>query len=259
MQKSFITASMKYKYLIELAYDGTNYHGWQIQPNGISVQEVLEKGISTLAREKIRVVGCGRTDAGVHAQYFVAHFELFQEIPSEEQWLYKLNGFLPKDIVLFNIKRTGDDFHARFSALSRSYEYHLVCQKSPFLERYAYRPPGDLDMALMNRAARHLLTYSDFTSFCKSHTDTRTNNCDVREAVWKQKDDNHLVFHITANRFLRNMVRAIVGTLLEVGKGKISEADFCQIIEEKDRRKAGPSVPGKALFLTDVRYGAASL
>lgn len=245
---------MKNRYLIQLAYDGTSYHGWQIQPNGSSVQEVLQIALSTLLREEVKVVGCGRTDTGVHAKYFVAHIDIESSIEDADKLCYKLNGFLPKDIVVFDIKKTTEDFHARFIATSRSYEYHLVTCKSPFLSSYSYRPPFDLDFEAMNTAALHLLLTSDFTSFSKLHSDAHTNICDVREAYWEQKDAEHWVFHITANRFLRNMVRAIVGTLLDVGKGKIDEKAFCKIIADKDRGRAGISVPAQALFLTDVQY-----
>lgn len=245
---------MKHRYLIQLAYDGTSYHGWQIQPNAISVQEKLQDALSLLLREEVKVVGCGRTDTGVHASYFVAHIDLENTIEDVPKLLYKLNAYLPSDIVLFDIKATTEDFHARFLATSRSYEYHLVTRKSPFLQQYSYRPNFALDFVSMNTAAQHLLSITDFTSFSKLHSDTHTNNCDVREAVWKQEDEYHWVFHITADRFLRNMVRAVVGTLLEVGKGAISENQFCEIIAAKDRGKAGISVPGEALFLTDVKY-----
>lgn len=245
---------MNKRYAIELAYDGTNYHGWQIQPDASSVQEVLEKAFSLILREDISLVGCGRTDTGVHAKYFVAHIDVEKPIEDSSQLLYKLNSYLPKDIVLFDIKEVSEDFHARFSATSRSYEYHLVTRKSPFEESYAYRPNFSVNFDVMNKAAKRLLDFTDFTSFSKLHTDVKTNNCDVREAVWKQLDAHHWVFNITADRFLRNMVRAIVGTLLEVGKGKISLDQFAEIIEAKDRGKAGVSVPGKALFLSDIVY-----
>lgn len=245
---------MNQRYAILLAYDGTAYHGWQVQPNAITVQEVLEKAFSLILREEVSFVGCGRTDTGVHAKYFVAHIDVQQPIKNSSQLVYKLNSYLPKDIVLFDIKEVSEGFHARFSATARSYEYHLVTRKSPFEEYYAFRPPYNLDFEAMNQAAKHLFKYTDFTSFSKLHTDVKTNNCDIREAIWKSKDEHHWVFHITADRFLRNMVRAIVGTLLDVGKGKITEAEFCQIIEAKDRGIAGVSVPGKALFLSDVVY-----
>lgn len=247
---------MKTRYLIQLAYDGTSYHGWQIQPNGSSVQEVLQVTLSTLLRETVKVVGCGRTDTGVHAKYFVAHIDVEVTIDDLDKLRYKLNGFLPKDVSVFDIKETTEDFHARFTATARSYEYHLVTRKSPFLTSYSYRPIFELDFEAMNAAAVHLLSTSDFTSFSKLHSDAHTNICNVTEVIWKQVDTHHWIFHITANRFLRNMVRAVVGTLLEVGKGKITEEEFCKIIDIKDRSKAGISVPAQALFLTDVQYPA---
>lgn len=242
------------RFIIQMAYDGTMYHGWQIQPNGISVQEVLQKALSTILREEISVVGCGRTDAGVHAKYFVVHFDVENPIPDLHILNYKLNSFLPSDIVVFNIKETMNDFHARFSAVARSYEYHLVESKFPFIYNYSHRCSVSLDFKAMNKAAQYLLTTVDFTSFSKLHTDTFTNNCDVKEAIWKQKEEHYWVFHIMADRFLRNMVRSVVGTLLEIGKGKMTEEEFVQIIEAKDRQKAGVSVPAKGLFLTDVKY-----
>lgn len=245
---------MSQRYYLQLSYDGTDYHGWQIQPNGVTVQEDLQKALSLILREDISVVGCGRTDTGVHASYFVAHFDCASPIADVDKLVYKLNGFLSKDIAIFDLQPVSDEFHARFTATARAYEYHLVTQKSSFLNRYSYRPNFGLDFEAMNKAAKHLLDYTDFTSFSKLHTDVKTNNCDVRVAYWEQKDDHHWVFHITADRFLRNMVRAIVGTLLDVGKGKITEEQFVQIIENKNRCKAGVSVPGQALFLVDVAY-----
>lgn len=245
---------MSQRYYMQLSYDGTDYHGWQIQPNGTTVQDDLQKALSTILREDIAIVGCGRTDTGVHAKYFVAHFDYSSVIADVDKMIYKLNGFLSKDISILDLQPVDDAFHARFTATARAYEYHLVTQKSSFLNRYSYRPNFELDFDAMNRAARCLLDFTDFTSFSKLHTDTHTNNCDVSVAFWEKKNDHHWVFHVTADRFLRNMVRAIVGTLLEVGKGKISEAQFSQIIEAKDRGKAGISVPAQALFLVDVVY-----
>ena len=245
---------MKYKYAIELAYDGTNYHGWQVQPNAITVQEVLEKAFSLILGESLTVLGCGRTDAGVHAKYFVAHIMPSKPIEDCSKLVFKLNSYLPSAIVLFHIEAVPEDFHARFSATSRAYEYHVHTRKSPFDHQYSYLLNYAPDFDLMNAAAQKLLDYSDFTSFSKSNSDVRTYICDVQEAYWEQLDDYHWVFNIKANRFLRNMVRAIVGTLLEVGRGKKSIADFCHIIEAKDRTQAGVSAAGKALFLSDVTY-----
>lgn len=247
---------MDQRYFIALAYDGATYHGWQVQPDAISVQEELQKALSLILRQDIEIVGCGRTDAGVHARYFIAHIDVSQPINDIPKLVYKLNSFLSKAIVIYDIYPVDNELHARFSATSRSYEYHLVTQKSPFLETYAFRPHFLPDFEKMNEAAKKLLDYTDFTSFSRLHTDTFTNDCDVTLAEWRQHDEHHWVFHISANRFLRNMVRAIVGTLLDVGKGKLSIDEFCAIIEAKDRGKAGASAPAHALFLTAVAYDA---
>ncbi len=239
------------RYFLYLAYDGTDYHGWQIQPNGNSVQAELNKALTTLLREPTAVVGAGRTDAGVHAKKMVAHFD--GAIDNLDLFMQKLNGILPNNIAILDIKKVTPDAHARFSALSRQYEYHICTEKNPFLEQFAQRIPADTDFEAMNRAARHLLDYSDFTSFSKLHTDNKTNICNVTFAEWRQYD-NRWIFTIEANRFLRNMVRAIVGTLLSVGRGKISENDFCAIIEAKNRGAASASASAKGLFLTDVIY-----
>ncbi len=245
---------MAQRYFIELAYDGSNYHGWQIQPDAISIQEELQKALSMMLREEVKVVGCGRTDAGVHARFFVAHIDLQHLISDTEKLIYKINNYISKAIVIYRIYEVDMDMHARFSATSRSYEYHLLTQKSPFLNTYSYRSYYALDFEKMNHAALELLRYTDFTSFSKLNTDTFTNDCDVSEAFWRLKGEHQWVFHITANRFLHNMVRAIVGTLFNVGKGKLSTMDFCSIIEAKDRSKAGTSAPANALFLTNIKY-----
>lgn len=239
------------RYFITLSYDGARYHGWQIQPNGISVQEVLNKSLSTLLRQPIEVTGAGRTDAGVNASMMVAHFDTATPIPSNLD--YKLNKFLPSDIAIHSIKEVSPDAHARFSAISRTYHYYVITEKSPF-EPYAYRYPQPLDFGLMNQAAELLYQYTDFTSFSKLHTDVKTNNCKITLAHWQQVSPIKWEFTITADRFLRNMVRAIVGTLIEVGRGAITIDQFRAIIEKKDRCAAGTSVPGNALFLADVKY-----
>ncbi len=239
------------RYFITLSYDGARYHGWQIQPNGISVQEVLNKSLSTLLRQPVEVTGAGRTDAGVNASMMVAHFDTATPIPSNLD--YKLNKFLPSDIAIHSIKEVSPDAHARFSAISRTYHYYVITEKSPF-EPYAYRYPQPLDFGLMNQAAELLYQYTDFTSFSKLHTDVKTNNCKITLAHWQQVSPIKWEFTITADRFLRNMVRAIVGTLIEVGRGAITIDQFRTIIEKKDRCSAGTSVPGNALFLADVKY-----
>jgi len=241
------------RYFVQLSYSGTNYHGWQFQPNAITVQEVLEKAFSTLLQQKISITGAGRTDTGVHASYFIAHFNVDTPIGDLVKLQFRLNSFLPKDIAIQRIFEVPDDFHARFSALSRTYEYRVSVVKDPFLNNYSHRLHGSFDFEAMNRVAKSLFDYTDFTSFSKLHTDTFTNNCDIMQAEWTYKDNQH-IFTIKADRFLRNMVRAITGTLFEVGKGKISEKDFCNIIEAKCRQKAGVSVPAQALFLTGIEY-----
>lgn len=241
------------RFFIYLSYSGTNYSGWQIQPNAISVQEVIEKALSTILRKNIPIVGAGRTDAGVHARKMIAHFDLDCEQLDTNFLVDKLNGFLPYDIAIHNIVEVKSDAHARFDATSRLYRYYITTRKDPFLHSTHYRVRGDLDIDAMNVCANALFDFIDFTSFSKLHTDVKTNNCKIMQAFWV-KNDSELVFTIQADRFLRNMVRAIVGTLLEVGKGKLDERGIRRIIETKDRRVAGTSVPGHALFLEDVTY-----
>ena len=240
------------RYFIELAYNGKNYFGWQRQPNEISVQEVLEDKLSVILREKIVIVGAGRTDTGVHAKQMYAHFDFLGEIELEK-FTFKLNSFLPKDISIYKIFPVKDDSHTRFDATSRAYEYHIHIGKNPFLIDSAYQLYHDLDLDKMNEAARLMYDFTDFKCFSKSKTDVRTYNCDVKNAVWEQKG-NLLIFHVKADRFLRNMVRAIVGTLLEVGEGKKTIEDFRKVIESRDRTKAGTSVPAHGLYLTEVVY-----
>lgn len=239
------------RYFIYLSYDGARYHGWQIQPNGISVQEVLGKALSTLLHEPIEVTGAGRTDTGVNASLMVAHFDAENE--ANEQLVYRLNKFLPQDIAISCIRKVTPEAHARFSATSRTYHYYVITAKSPF-EPYAYRFPQPLDFNKMNEAARTLYDYIDFTSFSKLHTDVKTNNCRIMHAEWTQVSPIKWQFTIKADRFLRNMVRAIVGTLLDVGRGVLTIEQFREIIEKKDRCSAGTSVPGNALFLADITY-----
>jgi tRNA pseudouridine38-40 synthase len=241
------------RYFIELSYNGTNYHGWQVQPNVISVQEKINDGLSKLLKESINIMGAGRTDAGVHASQMYAHFDYDNEIDIK-YLIDRLNSFLPDDIVIYKIFPVGEKAHTRFHATSRSYEYRIYLGRNPFLLRttwqlYRY----ELDVEKMNDAAKILLNHTDFKCFSKSNTDVSTYNCDVREAIWRQKD-NLLVFHITADRFLRNMVRAIVGTLINVGLGKNSIEDLIKIIESRNRSEAGLSVPARGLFLTRIEY-----
>lgn len=240
------------RYFIELAYNGKNYHGWQVQPHAISVQEVINKAISTILRQEINIVGAGRTDAGVHASQMFAHFDV--ESPLSDNFTYKLNAIVPDDVVIFNTTLVHNDAHARFDANSRSYEYKIWLGRNPFLLETSWQLyHQQLNIDLMNKAAAILYEYKDFECFSKVKTDVNTFNCTITNAEWIMKG-NELTFHISANRFLRNMVRAIVGTLIDVGLEKITINDFKKIIESKNRSKAGVSVPAKGLFLTAVTY-----
>lgn len=241
------------RYFIQLSYDGTNYHGWQNQPNGITVQETVEKVLSVVSRKKIAVTGAGRTDAGVHASFYVAHFDTENQNLDTAKILHNLNCLLPYDIAIQNIYKVHPEAHARFDALFRTYHYYLIKNKDPFLRQYAAREARIPDIEKMNEAAKKLFEYEDFTSFSRLGTDVKTNNCKVTLAEWVD-ENNKLVFTIRADRFLRNMVRAIVGTLLEVGFGKLTIDGFCKIIEAKDRCSAGASVEAKGLFLADIGY-----
>lgn len=241
------------RYFVYLSYDGANYHGWQIQPNAKTVQETLMKGVSTLLRQETEVIGAGRTDTGVNASLMVAHFNHEAEIDCNEL-THKLNRLLPPDIAIKTIVPVTADAHARFSATSRTYQYHVCDHKNPFARYYSYRCPFPLNYGLMNEAAQHLFDYIDFTSFSKLHTDTKTNNCKIMQAHWDVDSQGNAIFTIQADRFLRNMVRAIVGTLIEVGRGAMTIEGFCRVIEQKDRCAAGSSMPGNALFLTDITY-----
>lgn len=241
------------RYFIYFSYDGTNYHGWQIQPHDNSVQAELQRALSTLMRCPMEVVGAGRTDTGVHARLMVAHFDSEQPIDCH-QLAYKLNRLLPRDIAVRKIEPVASDMHARFSATSRTYYYYVHTQKNPFLRAYSCELHYELDFELMNQAAATLLEYDDFGAFCKSHTDVKTTLCKVTEARWIQTGASEWYFVITANRFLRNMVRAVVGTLIEVGRHRMTVDDFRRVVEGKKRTAAGESMPGHALFLVDVRY-----
>jgi tRNA pseudouridine38-40 synthase len=242
-----------FRYFIYFSYDGAAYHGWQVQPNAITVQQVLEEALAKLVRQPVPLVGAGRTDAGVNAACMVAHGDFPAELDTR-QLVYKLNKILPPDIAVSDVRRVKDDAHARFDALSRRYNYRVVTAKSPFARKYACRVMPGIDFDAMNRAASVLYEYTDFTSFSKLHTDVKTNNCKVTFAQWRQVDDNEWLFEIEADRFLRNMVRAIVGTLLLVGRGKMTLDGFRAVIENKARGEAGDSAMGEALFLVDVKY-----
>jgi tRNA pseudouridine38-40 synthase len=240
------------RYFIQFAYFGKAYHGWQNQPNAITVQQVLEEGLTMLLRTKIVTMGAGRTDAGVHAKDMFAHFD-FKEIDNTTDLAYRLNNYLPSDITVKSIVKVSDDAHARFDAVERTYEYWIVQEKNPFQIDTAHYIWASLDISGMNKAASILMEYEDFECFSKSHTDVKTYLCKLKKAVWEKKEDK-LVFTITADRFLRNMVRAIVGTLLEVGLKKIAPEAIREIIKSKDRSRAGVSVPAKGLYLTKVLY-----
>ena len=243
-----------YRYFIYLAYDGTNYCGWQIQPNGVSVQGVLTNALITFLRDtELKIVGAGRTDAGVHARTMIAHFD-FPTLLDGPTVTDKLNRLLPPDIAVYKVVPVVSEAHARFDATYRTYKYYITTRKNPFDRSYAWRIFQSLDFEKMNEAASTLFDYVDFTSFSKLHTDVKTNNCKIMYARWEQLEDDKWVFTIQADRFLRNMVRAVVGTLVEVGRGKLSVEGFRQVIEKKDRCSAGSSVPGHALFLVDVGY-----
>tara|TARA_R110002049_G_scaffold240460_3_gene414250 strand:+ start:115 stop:864 length:750 start_codon:yes stop_codon:yes gene_type:complete len=240
------------RYFLELSYNGKAYHGWQIQPNAISVQEILEKALSTILKIKISTMGAGRTDAGVHASQMFAHFDFDNKIESKDL-VYKLNSFLPKDISVISIFEVKPEMHARFYATSRTYHYKISTSKNVFDYDFAYQVQLPLDVEAMNEACKILFQYKDFQCFSKSNTDVKTYNCDIKEAYWTNKEDQ-LIFVITADRFLRNMVRAIVGTMVNIGLGKLKPEDLHQIITSKNRSEAGFSVPAHGLYLVEIVY-----
>ena len=274
------------RFFLTFSYNGTNYCGWQRQPNGVAVQQELEKALTTILRTPIELTGAGRTDAGVHALNMVAHFDIADDIlpahlkesdteigqrsysppvlggvprsgegviNDSKRLINNLNSLLPYDIAVKNVERVTDEAHARFDALSRKYEYHIITHKNPFLKEQACRIHFPLNIELMNEAAKVLFEYEDFTSFSKLHTDVKTNNCTIMEAYWQQRGEE-LVFTIKANRFLRNMVRAIVGTLMEVGRERLTIEGFRQVIEAKNRCSAGHSVPACGLYFIEAEY-----
>ncbi len=241
------------RYFIYLEFDGSAYSGWQIQPHSPSVQQTLEEALALFLRQNVSVTGAGRTDAGVHASRMVAHFDLDE--PGDCGWmLNKLNGILPPDIAVHKIVPVKPEAHARFDATARTYKYYVTLNKSAFHRNYSWFLPNEPDFDLMNRAAQLLVDTVDFTSFSKLHTDTKTNDCHVSEALWTPLNDGRWVFTITADRFLRNMVRAVVGTLMEVGRHKLTIDGFRKIIENKDRCSAGDSAPAQGLFLYKIVY-----
>lgn len=243
---------------IRLAYNGGPFHGWQSQPNAVSVQQTLEQALSILLRRDVAIVGAGRTDTGVNARMMIAHFDIDTDIADTQRFLSGLNKLCGPDIAVQSITTVRDDAHARFDALSRTYKYFVIFEKSPFLKSFAWQSPSSLDVEAMNRAAKILLTTEDFTSFAKLHSDAKTNICDVTKALWTEWENEYgvpgIVFTITADRFLRNMVRAVAGTLVDVGRGKLTIEDFRRIIDKKDRCSAGTSMPAHALFLWDIKY-----
>ena len=241
------------RYFIEISYDGKEYHGWQIQPSSITIQQVLTDCLSKLLKYNINLVGAGRTDTGVHAKQMFAHFDLNFNINDNLDFLYKINSFLPQDISVKSLKKVKNEAHARFDAISRKYEYIISRNKSPLFRNKVYHISKKLNIELMKKASNILFEFNDFTSFSKLHTQTKTNNCDIKNVFWKEKDD-FLIFQIEADRFLRNMVRAIVGTLIDIGLGKISLIDFENIIKSKDRSKASASAPAHALYLISIFY-----
>ena len=242
------------RYFFEIVFNGKNYHGWQIQQNAITVQQLIDQSIKILIPNllEINIVGCGRTDKGVHAEQFFFHVDL-PTISDFDKFKFKLNRILPSDISIENCFVVSNDFHARYSAVSRTYEYRIIQNKSPFLEDYSSLITQDLDLELMNTCASMLKNYQDFTSFSKVQTAVNNFNCQIMDAKW-YKLEKQLVFSIKANRFLRNMVRAIVGTILMAGKKNITIEQFAEIIEAKNRSAAGPSASAKGLFLTKVEY-----
>ena len=240
------------RYFIKFSYNGTHYHGWQLQPNATTVQQTLNKALSTVLNSEICCMGAGRTDTGVHAREMFAHFDFFQQIPVATI-IHKLNSFLPKDIAVFDIFQVSDDFHTRFDATKRTYQYYINTHKDAFLQDLSWYFHQKLDLDLMNEACQILLQYSNFESFSKVQTQVNTFDCKITEAFWTS-NNNQLIFTISADRFLRNMVRSIVGTLINVGLNKITTEDFRLIIESKNRNNAGFSVPAHGLYLTKIEY-----
>ncbi len=248
------------RFRLDLQYDGSNFHGWQIQQNAPSVQETIQNALSILLKEPIEIVGCGRTDTGVHAFYYSAHFDSFNlQINDSNQLIYRLNNLLPSSITILTCNAVNSEFHARFSAVKRGYKYFLETSKNPFNNQFSWFYPHELDIDRMNVAAKIMLGNHNFQSFCKGETPNNSYDCEVFTAMWTRNNSfgtmsNQLVFHIEANRFLRNMVRATVGTLLLVGRNKIDITEFERILSTKNRSNAGNSVPAKGLFLWSVEY-----
>jgi tRNA pseudouridine38-40 synthase len=249
-----INLTVNTRYFIFISYKGTSYHGWQVQPNSLTVQKIVDEALCTILNERISTTGAGRTDTGVHASVFCAHFETISpDLTAKKNLIFRLNRFLPKDISVSKILKVKPDAHARFSAISRTYRYNISKAKNPFWNDSSWFIHGKTDINAMNEACGILLNYSDFTSFSRLHSDTKTNICRIFYAVWEEADDR-MVFTIKADRFLRNMVRALVGTMTELGQRKMSIMEFEEIIQAKDRCRAGKSAPAKGLFLIDIEY-----
>lgn len=246
--------NMNHRYFLKIAYDGSPYRGWQMQPNALTVQQKLQETMQLFCNLTGDTLGCGRTDTGVHAKQFYLHFDCETPIEHETEFIYKLNRVLPESIAVFQLFKVGKEAHCRFDAVSRTYEYYILQKKNPFIKNAWYNAT-ELNIDLMNEGCYLLMQYEDFTSFSKTNTQVFTNNCKIQVAFWEQKDDV-LVFTIQANRFLRNMVRAVVGSLVDLGKSKYDLNHFKAIIESKNRSKAGVSVPAQGLFLTQVNYPA---
>ena len=242
------------RYFLRFAYDGTAFHGSQRQPNGVTVQETMEQALAMIFREPIPLTFAGRTDAGVHAREMYAHFDIGCQLPDAGHVCFRLNGILPDSIAIFDIFPVTDDAHARFSAVRRTYEYHIVDHKDPFLCQQATRVRPGLDFEAMNEAAQLLIGKQDFASFCRTNTDVKTTICDLTRAEWRELGNGHAVFTIAADRFLRNMVRAVVGTLFEVGRGKMTKEQFAEVITQHNRCAAGDSAPAEGLFLEQIDY-----
>ena len=242
------------RYFLRFAYDGTAFHGSQRQPNGVTVQETMEQALAMIFREPIPLTFAGRTDAGVHAREMYAHFDIGCQLPDAGHICFRLNGILPDSIAIFDIFPVTDDAHARFSAVRRTYEYHIVDHKDPFLCQQATRVRPGLDFDAMNEAAQLLIGKQDFASFCRTNTDVKTTICDLTRAEWREQGNGHAVFTIAADRFLRNMVRAVVGTLFEVGRGKMTKEQFAEVIAQHNRCAAGDSAPAEGLFLVQIDY-----
>ena len=244
------------RYFLRFAYDGTAFHGSQRQPNGVTVQETMEQALALIFREEVQLTFAGRTDAGVHAHEMYAHFDIGDEEMRREgeRLVFRLNGILPDSIAIFDIYHVKENAHARFDAVRRTYEYHIIDHKDPFLCKQATRVRPGLDFAAMNESAKLLIGKQDFASFCRTNTDVKTTICDLKQAEWKELDNGHAVFTISADRFLRNMVRAVVGTLFEIGRGKMTKEQFAEVITQHNRCAAGDSAPAEGLFLTHIEY-----